>query len=206
MSCKKLGDGSFNQILSFRERRNSMKKVLFFFITLITTCLAFSQDKVLSVKEIDSICDSYGRYGVADGIIKIENKKKEKIGAGRYSLTTYLNYYNQEHYNSLSREEKKRYNREKDSELIKGIYFQSIAYSSYTENIFSEFYYFNNEFFFVKIKVEQIDKNGKTQVENFNLTYQDYTESKSIKNPLLFEVQSWIRKKNFEILKFYNKK
>ncbi|MFN3754993.1 hypothetical protein [Flavobacterium sp.] len=160
----------------------------------------------MTIKEIDSICESNGRYGVANGVIKIENKKKEKNGSGSSSLTTYLNYYNQEQYNSLSREEKRRYNREKDSELIKGIYFQSIAYSSYTENVFSEFYYFNNEFFFVKIKVEQIEKNGKTQVEIFHLTYKEYIESKSIKNILSFEVQSWIREKNLEILKFHNKK
>ncbi|MBC8882686.1 hypothetical protein H9X57_02625 [Flavobacterium piscinae] len=82
-----------------------MKKILFF---LLFINFSFSQNEKLTITKIDSICEANGIYGISEGHIKINKKKKKKlIGSGRFSIKTYLNYYNQEYYNNLSLEEKK---------------------------------------------------------------------------------------------------
>ena len=66
-----------------------MKKtiILLFFINF-----CFSQEKELSINEIDSICLANGRYAIADTEIKVENEKNEIIGSGGSSTKIYLNY------------------------------------------------------------------------------------------------------------------
>lgn len=175
-----------------------MKKILFF---LLFANFCFSQDNELSVSEIDSICKANGRYAIADAKIKVENKKNEIIGSGGSSTKTYLNYYNQEYYNSLSREEKKRYNREKDSELIRADYTENISYkNSNQENIFAQFYYYKDQLFHLKLKIKKNDI-----VLNFSLNQTEIENEKEVKNELGLELKKWIIEKNLEILNFHNK-
>lgn len=160
----------------------------------------FSQGKELSVFQIDSICLVNGRYGIADAKIKIENEKNEIIGSGGSSIKTYLNYYNQEYYNNLTREEKKRFIKEKDSELIRADYNENISYrNSNQENIFAQFYYYKNQLFYLKLKIKKNDI-----VLNFSLNQTEIEDEKEVDNELGLELKKWITEKNLEILKFYN--
>ncbi|WP_276979753.1 hypothetical protein, partial [Flavobacterium filum] len=133
--------------------------------------------------------------------IKINNEKKKLIGSGRFSIKTYLNYYNQEYYNNLSREEKKRYNREKDSELIRADYNENISYDdNKPESIFAQFYYYKNQLFCLKLKISKNEK-----VLNFLLNQSEIESEKKIKNELGLELNNWIIEKSREILEFHNK-
>jgi hypothetical protein len=175
-----------------------MKKILFF---LLFANFCFSQDNKLSISEIDSICSANGEYGIADGKIKIENEKNEVIGFGGSSIKTYLNYFNQEYYNKLSREEKKRYNKEKDSEIIRADYSEGISYkNSNQENIFAQFYYHKDQLFYLKLKIKKNDT-----VLYFSLNQIEIENEKEIKNELGLELKKWIIEKNLEILNFHNK-
>jgi len=157
----------------------------------------FSQNERLSISKIDSICEANGTYGTTESDIKVSN---EIIGSGGSSTKTYLNYYNQEYYNSLSREEKKRYNKEKDSELIKANFSQNILYyNNIQESIFGEFYYYKNQLFYLKLKITKNDI-----VYNYILNESELESEKEIKNELGLELKKWINEKNLEILKFYN--
>lgn len=160
----------------------------------------YSQNVKLSISKIDSICTANGRYVIADAKIKVENEKNEIIGSGGSSTKTYLNYYNQEYYNNLTREEKKRYNKEKDSELIKANFSQNILYyNNIQESIFGEFYYYKNQLFYLKLKITKNDI-----FYNYILNESELESEKEIKNELGLELKKWINEKNLEILKFYN--
>jgi hypothetical protein len=187
-----------------------------FLIFVFTTTFCFSQNKEnieFSTKQIDSICERNGSYGNSDGKIElpIETKKRKKVitknGTGGYSITTYLHHYNENKYNELSKIEKRKYDFEKYSSLIKGNYHQVIHYhNSYSENINGEFYYFNNLLTYVKIKIIRNEKNKEDQFQTFNYSISELNNSKSIKNVFLFEVKSWVKEKNNEILEFYKLK
>ena len=183
-----------------------MKKHLYIFFLLVLNTV-FSQNKNLSIQQIDSISEVNGNYGTSDGIIEVKNKKKKVIGKGGFSISTYLNYSDDVYFNSLSIPKKKEYNREKKAELIKSTYNQSILYNNKSfQNVTSEFYYQNEELIFVKLTVTQQNKDQKEENQQFSLSKIEISESKPIKNTLLFDVQSWVRIKNLEIFEFYNKK
>ena len=160
----------------------------------------YSQNEKLSISKIDSICNANGTYGRMKGDINVKNEKNEIIGFGESSIKTYLNYYNQEYYNNLTREEKKRYNKEKDSELIKANFSQNILYyNNNQENIFAEFYYHKNKLFYLKLRITKDDI-----VYNYTLNESDIESEKEIKNELGLELKKWIIEKNLKILKFHN--
>jgi hypothetical protein len=187
-----------------------------FLILAFATTFCFSQNKEnieFTTKQIDSICELNGSYGNSDGRIEltIETKKRKKVivknGTGGYSITTYLYNFNQQEYYSLSKTEKQKYDFEKYSSLIKGNYHQVIHYgNSYSENINGEFYYFNSKLNYVKIKIIRTENNKEDQFQIFNYTISELNDSKSIKNVFLFEVKSWVKEKNNEILEFYKLK
>lgn len=162
----------------------------------------FSQNEILTTQQIDNICLKKGTYGNADG--KIEIKENDKIiGSGGSSTSFYINHYNEENFNNLSREEKKYYNIEKNSELIKGRYHEGKVFTNGNiERLDAHFYYYDTKLFFVKIKIF-VKYNNKEETQEFHLTEDDLREGKPIKNLLLFDAQSWVQKKNIEILKFY---
>jgi hypothetical protein len=174
-----------------------MKKIIFI---LLFVNFCFSQNEKLSITKIDSICNANETYGRMKGDINVKNEKNEIIGSGESSIKTYLNYYNQEYYNNLTREEKKKYNKEKDSELIKANFSQNILfYNNIQESIFGEFYYYKNQLFYLKLKITKNDI-----VYNYILNESELESEKEIKNELGLELKKWINEKNLEILKFYN--
>lgn len=161
----------------------------------------FSQKHDKLINKIDSICNINGKNTISDGVIEVKNKKKKIIGSGGFSIETFLKNSDEEIFNKLSKEEKKKYNREKHSELIKGYHHQGIHYKhSYTENIYSQFYYQNNELFYFKIKIIRYEKNKEEETQNFEYSIKELEKSKSIKNVFLFDIKSWVREKNNEIL------
>jgi hypothetical protein len=180
---------------------------------LLFSGVCFSQGKVYSVVQIDSIAKVNGRWLLAEGTINSEKSttstKKQKNGnvvkgKGGFSIKTYVNYYNQEYYDNLTRDEKKRYNREKDSELVKAIYNQVLFYDDKSgEKIFAEFYYHDTTLFYVKVKYTLISESSKEESQVFELNADDIADPKPVKNVLWFDVKSWVNKKNTEILEHH---
>jgi hypothetical protein len=180
-----------------------MKK--FILLLILISQNLFSQNEPLLITEIDSICNINGKSAISEGIIEVKNKNQKNIGTGGFSIKTFLKYTDNEIFNKLSKEEKKKYNREKHSELIKGYHHQGIHYKdSYTENIHSQFYYQNNNLFYFKIRIIRTEKNKADEIQNFEYSIKELEESKSIKNVFLFDVPSWVREKNKEILQLNN--
>lgn len=181
-----------------------MKAILFL---LLTASFSFSQNREFSIKETDSICSLGNAYGHSDGKITIHNKKKEFIGNGGFSLATYQYHPDHEKFGILSAKEKRAYDLQKNAVLIKANYHKAVHYkNSYTENVYSEFYYRSNKPFYIRIKILRTEKNKPDLTEHFEYTKEELNNAKSIKNILLFDVQAWVREKNKEILDFYNKK
>ena len=175
------------------------------FILILFSTFSFGQNKILSIKEIDSICLKKGKYAISEGTTKVQQNNKN-IGSGGFSISFYINHYNEENYNNLSREEKRHYDIEKNSELIKGEFSSGNVYNNGDiEKYKGHFYYYDSKLFFVKVNVLKKEK-GIEQLEEFNLTENDIKEGKPFKNSLLFDVQSWVKEKNIEILQFYYKK
>ncbi|MFK7004569.1 hypothetical protein BWK63_09025 [Flavobacterium covae] len=189
-----------------------MNKHIHFLLILFITKFCYSQSENELIKKIDSIAEIKGKYGISEGsinstieIVPSKKNKKSKIfnGQGGHSTTTYINYLDEEYYKTLSNEQKRKYIRK--FELIKGKYHQAISYeNSYNENIWSEFYYQNNQLFYIKIKTIRNEANKKDEIEYFEYSIEKLQDAKSIKNKFLFDVQSWIKEKNQEILKFFN--
>jgi hypothetical protein len=173
--------------------------------SFLFTSFCFSQNKEYSVTQIDSIVRLNGSYGTADGTTVLKNKHGKLIGSGGFSIEAYLNYFNQAYYDSLTNLEKRKYNRQKDSELIKGSYIYHVNYKAGGfQTIVSEFYYRNKLLLFAKVNVTQKNKSGREETQEFELTSDQINEGKPIKNVLLFDVQSWIHEKNSIVLQFYN--
>lgn len=183
------------------------------FIFLLFSTLCFSQNKVYTTVQIDSIAQVNGRYFIGDGTVTSEKKintkvtnmkdefvsEKDEVVKGRGSSTTkgYLNYYNQEYYNKLTNNEKKKYNREKDSELVKADFFQIIYYENKSwEEINADFYYRDRALFFARFKY-----NTESGSMAFELTGAEIQNAEPIKNEFQLDIKAWITEKNNEILK-----
>lgn len=193
---------------------------IFLIIIHFTTIISISQNlkidsnKKFTVNEIDSICAKKGKSFISDGIITLEtetesNKIKTKVlsGDGRFSYSFYLNHFNEEKYNLLSNIEKRKYDFDKYTNLIKGQYHQNIHYiNSYSEDIIGEFYYFETSLFYVKIKIIRTEDNKKDISEIYNFGILELNNSKEIQTISSFELKSWVNEKNNEIIKYYNQK
>ncbi len=188
---------------------------LFIFTTTICISQSIKIDsnkRYFTIKEIDSICLKNGSPNIiSEGKIesKVENSNKSNvvIGNGGFSNKIYLYHFNEAKYNTLTNIEKRKYDFDQYSSLIKGEYHEGINYrNSYSENIYGEFYYLNDLLFFIKIKIIRTEKNKEDISQIFNFSVSELNDSKSIKNIFLFEVKSWVKKRNDEILKIYNKK
>jgi hypothetical protein len=181
-----------------------MKKTLL--LLLIISQNLFSQDAEFKLSQkIDSIATINGRYDISEGKIETKNKKGKILSEGRFSYQTFVNYTDNEVYENLSRVEKQKYKRK--SELVKG-YFHQVQHNlnSYTENIYSDFYYQNNELIYVKIKIIRSEKETKDQIQYFeyNLKRDNIENEKYLKNEFLFEYRSFIREQNKKIVDLYN--
>jgi hypothetical protein len=185
------------------------------FVTAICICqnIKIDSNKQFTVNEIDSICAKKGHGFISDGVIRLETeteidkiKTKFLSGSGGYSYRFYLNHFNEENYNLLSNIEKRKYDFDKYTNLIKGEYHQSIHYlNSYSEVVTGEFYYFETTLFYVKIKIIRTEDNKKDILETYNYSIAELNNSKEMQT-ISFELKSWVNTKNEQIIKYYNQK
>lgn len=195
-----------------------MRNFILAFI-LFSTAHCISQNDVLNLKnreftihEIDSICEKNGHGFISDGVIRIETetevdkiKTKFLSARGGYSYSFYLHHFNEDNYNLLSNIEKRRYNFDKYSNLIKGQYHESIHYlNSYSDDITGEFYYFDTKLFYVKIKIIRTEDNKKDISETYNYSIAELNNLKETQTLSSFELKSWVAEKNNQIIKYYN--
>lgn len=162
--------------------------------------------------QIDSIAEANGRYMIGDGVVTSEKKVNTKVtnkngelvadkdeiikGRGDSTTKTYLNYYNQEYYEKLTKKEKKTYNREKDSELVKADFSEVINYENKTwTKITANFYYHNNTLFFARVKYAT-----EIGMHDFELTSAQIQNPDPVENKFQFDIKAWITEKNNEIL------
>jgi hypothetical protein len=90
--------------------------------------------------------------------------------------------------------------------LIKADYHQTINYkNSYLETIFTEYYYYQNEVFYLKIEIT-LKENGKETIINYNFNKLELDDDKEIKNIFLIDLKKLIKEKNNTILEFYTLK
>nr|WP_315153751.1 hypothetical protein [uncultured Flavobacterium sp.] len=186
----------------------NLRLIIFFFVA--TACISqnvkIDSNRQFTIREIDSLCLRNGSYGNSDSSIEVTNKRKKIIGRGGSSISTYIHHLDEEIINNLSISEKKKYDFEKNSILIKADYHQTINYiNSYSETIFTEYYYYQNEV--VNLKIEIIRKeNGKETTINYNLNKLELDDDKEIKNIFLIDLKKLIKEKNNTILEFYTLK
>ncbi len=189
---------------------------LFFAHFVITICISqnlkIDSNKQFTINQIDSISAKNGHGFISDGVIRIETetevdkiKTKFLSARGGYSYSFYLHHFNEENYNLLSNIEKRKYNFEKYSNLIKGQYHESIHYlNSYSDNITGEFYYFDTKLFYVKIKIIRTENNKKDISETYNYSIAELNNLKETQTLSSFELKSWVATKNDQIIKYYN--
>ena len=151
-----------------------MKKILFFLL-FINFC--FSQEKELSINEIDSIIKISKNKIQSSGVIK-----KDKKTIGGFNLTEI--FFN--------------------DKLIYSSYEEN---TNDKVNIFNHFYevYFSNENpILVNIKIKKRDKKTKIEDEfETNLLENSICSFKEIENPFSFELR---KKLNLMLIEFLNKK
>ena len=151
-----------------------MKKILLF---LFFTFLSFSQEKKLTVSQIDSIVKTIKPKVESSGIIQ---KKKKKI-IGGVGNTTY----------------------EFEKKLIYSYYNESTRDKEYEFLHFYEFYFFNQKPIFIKINVEKTNiKDNSKEVFKVELNETESTSFKEIKNPLLINLRMKLNKIIFDLINY----
>ncbi len=148
-----------------------MKKILLF---LFFTFLSFSQEKKLTVSQIDSIVKTIRPKLESSGTIQ---KKKKIIGG--VGNTTY----------------------EFEKKLIYSYYNESTRYKEYEFLHFYEFYFFNEKPIFIKINVEKTNiKDNSKEVFKVELNETESTSFKEIKNPFLINLRMKLNKIIFDFI------
>ncbi|WP_396218444.1 hypothetical protein [Flavobacterium sp.] len=151
-----------------------MKKILLF---LFFTFLSFSQEKKLTVSQIDSIVKTIKPKVESSGIIQ---KKKKKI-IGGVGNTTY----------------------EFEKKLIYSYYNESTRDKEYEFLQFYEFYFFNEKPIFIKINVEKTNiKDNSKEIFKVELNETESTSFKEIKNPLLINLRMKLNKIIFDLINY----
>ncbi len=148
-----------------------MKKLL---ILLFITTFCFSQEKALTISQIDSIIKTKRPKIESSGILK---KKKKIIGG--FGNTTYeykkkliYSYYNES-------------NKEKEFEFFH----------------FYEFYYFNESPIFIKINIKKTNiKDKSKEVFKAELNETESTSFKEIKNPFLINLRMKLNRIIFDFI------
>lgn len=182
-----------------------MNKHLIFLLLISSIC--YSQNEVSKlIKEIDSISDLNEQYGIAEGKIDVKNSYSgNSIANGGYSVSTFVKYDDEDIYNKLSIQEKKKHKRENHTILIKGKYNEVLHYKNrQTEIRKGEFYYVNNKLVYVNIVLKKMHKTKLQLKEQYGFTPKELDEIKVIKNVFLFDIKPWIYEKNNSILKLFN--
>ena len=150
-----------------------MKKILLF---LFFTLLSFSQEKKLTVNQIDSIVKTIGPKVESSGLIK-QNRKT----IGGFDKTTY----------------------EFEKKLIYSYYNESTKDKEYEFFHLYEFYFFNEKPIFIKINVEKTNiKDNSKEVFKVELNEMESTSFKEIKNPLLINLRMKLYRIIFDLINY----
>ncbi len=150
-----------------------MKKILLFsFFTL----LSFSQEKKLTVNQIDSIVKTIRPKIESSGLIK-QNRKT----IGGFDKTTY----------------------EFEKKLIYSYYNESTKDKEYEFFHFYEFYFFNEKPIFIKINIEKTNiKENSKEIFKVELNETESTSFKEIKNPFLINLRMKLNKIIFDFINY----
>ena len=159
--------------MSFRRRRNHIKmKKIIFFILFINFC--YSQEKELTINEIDSIVKTSKNIIQSSGIIK---KNKKTIGG--FNLTE-ISFNNK---------------------LIYSSYGENTTDKKINFNHFYEFYFFNENPIFVRINIEKTNiKDNSKEVFKAALNETESTSFKEIKNPFLINLRMKLNRIIFDFI------
>ena len=150
-----------------------MKKILLF---LFFTLLSFSQEKKLTVNQIDSIVKTIRPKVESSGLIK-QNRKT----IGGFDKTTY----------------------EFEKKLIYSYYNESTKDKEYEFFHLYEFYFFNEKPIFIKINVEKTNiKDNSKEVFKVELNEMESTSFKEIKNPLLINLRMKLYRIIFDLINY----
>ena len=159
--------------MSFRRRRNHIKmKKIIFFILFINYC--YSQEKELTINEIDSIVKTSKNIIQSSGIIK---KNKKTIGG--FNLTE-ISFNNK---------------------IIYSSYGENTTDKKINFNHFYEFYFFNENPIFVRINIEKTNiKDNSKEVFKAALNETESTSFKEIKNPFLINLRMKLNRIIFDFI------
>ncbi|EAZ95883.1 hypothetical protein FBBAL38_00650 [Flavobacteria bacterium BAL38] len=148
-----------------------MKKIIFF-ILFINFC--YSQEKELTINEIDSIVKTSKNIIQSSGIIK---KNKKTIGG--FNLTE-ISFNNK---------------------LIYSSYGENTTDKKINFNDFYEFYFFNENPIFVRINIEKTNiKDNSKEVFKAELNETESTSLKEIKNPFLINLRMKLNRIIFDFI------
>lgn len=148
-----------------------MKRILLF---LFFTFLSFSQEKKFTVSQIDSIVKTIRPKLESNGIIQ---KKKKIIGG--VGNTTY----------------------EFEKKIIYSYYNESTKDKEFEFFHLYEFYYFNEEPFFIKINIEKTNiRDNSKEVFKIELNETESISFKEIKNPFLINLRMKLNKIIFDFI------
>jgi len=150
-----------------------MKKILLF---LFFTLLSFSQEKKLTVNQIDSIVKTIRPKIESSGLIK-QNRKT----IGGFDKTTY----------------------EFEKTLIYSYYNESTKDKEYEFFHFYEFYFFNEKPIFIKINIEKTNiKENSKEIFKVELNETESTSFKEINNPFLINLRMKLNRIIFDFLNY----
>jgi hypothetical protein len=138
--------------------------------------LSFSQEKKLTVNQIDSIVKTIRPKIESSGLIK-QNRKT----IGGFDKTTY----------------------EFEKKLIYSYYNESTKDKEYEFFHFYEFYFFNEKPIFIKINIEKTNiKENSKEIFKVELNETESTSFKEIKNPFLINLRMKLNKIIFDFINY----
>lgn len=150
-----------------------MKKILLF---LFFTLLSFSQEKEITVSQIDSIVKTIRPKIESSGLIK-QNRKT----IGGFDKTTY----------------------EFEKKLIYSYYNESTKDKEYEFFHFYEFYFFNEKPIFIKINIEKTNiKENSKEIFKVELNETESTSFKEINNPFLINLRMKLNRIIFDFINY----
>ena len=156
-----------------------MKKTLLF---LFFSILSFSQEKELTVSQIDSITLPNSIKTRAEGDIKRKNGKRDYI-----FLTTYFNLKD-----SISKK------------LIKGELYEIESFDSYSYSFQYNYYYHSDKPFYLKLTINKIlEGTNKKESIIIELNENDLRSNKEINNPFLLKLRKKIKAINKALLHYH---
>jgi hypothetical protein len=177
-------------------------------VLLLITNFCFSQEKLLTISEIDSICLIHQNYGYIDNNYTISNEKKENIGNGYFELKTYIFPKKEIIFEDEPKTEdlvEKVVSEIEKNQLIKGTCSAKNNYNNSDKSeVNCEFYYNKSELFYVKVILTKETINSEPLVEKFEFYFDKKVKLKNVKNILGMDLENFIKSNNKQIKGFYN--